>query len=243
MQFGQDAAGELLAEFHTPLVVGIQVPDHALHKNLVFIERNQHAQRVRRELLQQDGIAGMVAVEYLVLHELAGLRLRFLARAATHQRFGLRQKIGEKEVVVFLQIVMRLDRDDEIGRNQPGALVQQLIEGMLAVDAAGPPDDGARVIVHPLAVAVDRLAVAFHVGLLQIGGQTAQGVVVGQDGLRLRAEEIVVPDAQQRQDHRHVLVERRIAEVRIHLVCAVQQFAETLRPHRQHDRQPDRRPQ
>ena len=80
MQFGQDAPGELLAELDAPLVVGIQVPDHALDKDLVLVQRDQHAERMRRELLQQDRIARMVAVEYLLRNKAVGLRRRFLAR-------------------------------------------------------------------------------------------------------------------------------------------------------------------
>ncbi len=67
-------------------------------------------------------------------------------------------------------------------------------------------------------------------------------VVIRQNRVRLGAEKIVVPDSQQRQDHRHVLRQRRMAKMFVHLVRAFQQLGEAFRAHRQHDRQSDRRP-
>ncbi len=57
------------------------------------------------------------------------------------------------------------------------------------------------------------LAVALHVELLQVVGKLGQVVVVGEDGLGLGAEEVVVPDPDQAQEHREVLLERGGAEV------------------------------
>src|SRR5574340_1572790 len=156
VQFGQDAARELLPELHPPLVVGVEVPDHALHEDLVLVERDQHAERMRRELLQQDRVARVVAVEHLVRCCLPGLSLRLLQRAAAHQRLGLREEIGDENVMMFLQLGMRLDRDDEVGRNQPRALVQQLVERVLAVDAGGAPDNLSGGIVAPEPTAILR---------------------------------------------------------------------------------------
>ncbi len=55
-------------------------------------------------------------------------------------------------------------------------------------------------------------------------------------------EEIAVPDAQQRQDHRHVLFQRRALEVLVHGMCAGQEFAELVEADRQRYRQANRRP-
>ena len=61
------------------------------------------------------------------------------------------------------------------------------------------------------------LAVALHRQLLQIGREALQILLVGQDGDGLRAEEIGVPERQQPHQHRQVLLERRGAEVLVHL--------------------------
>ena len=68
-------------------------------------------------------------------------------------------------------------------------------------------------------------------------------LVVGQHGVAAGAEEIAVPDAEQRQDHRQVALERRGAEVLVHGVRAGEQLLEAVQADRERDRQPDRRPQ
>ena len=74
---------------------------------------------------------------------------------------------------------------NEVCRHQPASLVQQLIEGMLAVDACCTPENRGSGRQHRLAVTVDRLAVRLHVELLQIGRQGAQIVVIGQHCMTL----------------------------------------------------------
>ena len=85
------------------------------------------------------------------------------------------------------------------------------------------------------------LAVALHRQLLEVGGEALEVLLVGQDGDRLRAEEVGVPDAQEPHQHRQVLRERRGAEVFVHLVEAAEHGAEVIRTDRQHRREADRR--
>ena len=61
------------------------------------------------------------------------------------------------------------------------------------------------------------LAVALHRQLLEVGREALQVLLVGQDRDGLRAEEVVVPDAEQAHQHRQVALERRGAEVLVHL--------------------------
>ena len=75
-----------------------------------------------------------------------------------------------------------------------------------------------------LAVAVDALAVALHVELLQVGRQPAQLLVVGQHGVGVGAEEVGVPHADQPERHRQVVLERRRPKVLVDLVGAVEQL-------------------
>ena len=99
---------------------------------------------------------------------------------------------------------MRPRRHQEVARDQPRALVNQLIERVLAVGARLAPFDRTAVVVERAALAIDALAVALHVELLQIGGQAQQVLVVGQHRVALRAEEIRIPDAEQPERERQV---------------------------------------
>ena len=90
---------------------------------------------------------------------------------------------------------------DEIAWNELRTLVEQLIEGMLAVGARLPPNDRPRLAHHRPALAIDALAVALHVELLQVGAEAPQILVVGEDRAALRAHEIVVPQADHGQQH------------------------------------------
>ncbi len=58
--------------------------------------------------------------------------------------------------------------------------------------------------------------------------------------MRLRVEERAVPDAEQAEQQRHVLLRRRGAEVLVDQVEAVQHLAELLRADRDHQREADR---
>ena len=94
-----------------------------------------------------------------------------------------------------------------------------------------------------LALAIDALAVALHVELLQVGRQPMQVLFVRQHGVRLGAEHARVPHAQQPEHHRQVALDRRGPEVLVHLVRAVEELLEVPEAGGQRDRQADRRPQ
>ena len=85
------------------------------------------------------------------------------------------------------------------------------------------------------------LAVALHGELLEIGGKALEILLVGQHGDGLGAEEIVVPDREQPHQHRQVALERRGAEMLVHLVEAVEHGAEIVRADGEHGREADGR--
>src|SRR5688572_11464043 len=75
----QDVVRELFAELHTPLVEGIDAPQHAEHEGLVLVERKQLAEMERVELAQQDAVAWPVSGEAAMRRQgarLARFRLR-----------------------------------------------------------------------------------------------------------------------------------------------------------------------
>lgn len=117
-------------------------------------------------------------------------------------------------------------------------LVDELVEGVLAVGAGLAPHDGPGVVPHADAIFGDGLPVRFHVALaatdssvsgaglhppvwtggrdpdlLEVGGEAVHVLVVGQQRLSLRPEEVDVPDAQDGQQDRHVGLHGSSAEV------------------------------
>ncbi len=140
-------------------------------------------------------------------------------------------------------LVVAVCRGDEVARNHLGALVDELVEGVLAVRARFTPEDRAGLVVHALGIAVNGLAVGFHVGLLEVGGEAVQVLVVREHRVAGSAEEVVVPNADEGEDHRHVLVGRGGLEMLIHLVGALVELHVVLEADAERDGEADGRPQ
>ena len=115
-----------------------------------------------------------------------------------------------------------LDEGDEVARDERGALVDQLVEGMLAVGPRLAPVDGTGGVVDLRSLEGHVLAVALHRQLLQIGRESLQVLLVRQHGDGLGTEEIHVPHPEKPHQHRQVLLERGGAEVLVHLMKAVE---------------------
>src|SRR5580700_4821204 len=123
-------------------------------------------------------------------------RLDLCRSLSEGQCFSLCQNICEQHVVLPSEWIERLRKGDEVARNEPRPLVNQLVERVLAVSSRFSPIHWTCVAFNFFPVEPDVLAVAFHRQLLEVGRKTFQVLFVGQDGDRLRAEEIVVPDGQ-----------------------------------------------
>src|SRR5688572_7455628 len=121
-----------------------------------------------------------------------------------------------------LQGIVRLGGDQKIARNQSRALMNQLVERVLSVRARLAPHDGTGRHIDDVAVAIDALAVAFHIELLKKRWETAQILVVRQDGVAVRAQKIGVPDTKETKRDRQIRFERRRPEVLVHQVRAVE---------------------
>ena len=134
-------------------------------------------------------------------------------------------------------------RGDEIARYHFGSLVDQLVERVLAVSARLTPDDWTRLVIHRVAVTVNVLTVGFHIALLEVGRKAMHVLVVRQDRFGFSAKEVVVPDTNQRQQHRQVFLRCGGGEVFIHRVRAGEQFNEVIEAYGQNDGQTDGRPQ
>ena len=132
-------------------------------------------------------------------------------------------------LVAVLGRVRGVDERDEVGRDELGALVNQLVEGVLAVGARLAPEDLAGLGGDGGAVPTHGLAVGFHGQLLQVGREAVQVLVVRQHGVGGDLEEVAVPDVQHTEQHHDVLLERGVGEVLIDLVEAVQELLEAGR--------------
>ena len=212
-------------------------------KTRVLVERDELAERFRREPVGEDRVRRAVALEDPVRHEPVrrAFGLDLLGRLAERQRLGLGEDVRQQHVVVPAKRVERLGERDEVAGNEPRSLMDQLVEGVLAVGSRLAPVDGAGLVGDFVAIERDVLAVALHRQLLQIGREALQVLLVGQHRHGLGAEEVVVPDRQQAHEHRQVALERRGAEVLVHLVEAVEHGAEVLRADGKHRRKADRR--
>eukprot|EP00756_Hemistasia_phaeocysticola_P006610 Hpha_TRINITY_DN13917_c0_g2::TRINITY_DN13917_c0_g2_i1::g.35451::m.35451 len=255
LQLREDRVRKLLAEFHAPLIVRVDVPDNALHENLVLVHSDKSTQGPRGNLPHHNRGGWAVALEDLVradLLDLLGalpllleLLLSLLVGLALHQRLGLGDKVGHQHTVVEVvrDRVVRAEGADEVARDDLGALVDELVERVLPVSARLAPDDGPGGPAGGGSVAGHKLPVGLHVTLLEVGRKAVQVLVVREDCLSLHTVAIVVPDTKHGKDDGNVLLKGGFLEVSVHLITTVQQLLEVLEPNSQHDREPDRAPQ
>ena len=159
LTIGRRRDGQLLAELDAPLVEGIDAPDRRPARRPCA----RRARRAGRGSADRAGGRRSVVVGRLPGKTLCGasaldrssraLRLqppRPRPAAAVHQRLGLGEAIGDEDgVMVAHARLVRLGGDQEIGRDDVGALVQQLVEGVLAVGAGLAPDERRRSRPRP----------------------------------------------------------------------------------------------
>ena len=117
--------------------------------------------------------------------------------------------------------------------------MEKLEEGVLAVGAGFAPHDGSRLALHGLSILGNPLAVRFHVELLQIGRKARQALVIGNDGTGGVIADVAVPDAEQAHQHGQVLKHRRLAEMLVHGMAAIEEAQEVRRADGDHQRQAD----
>ena len=241
-EVGEDALREHLAELHAPLVVAVDVPDDTLDEDLVLVERDERAEGLGRELIAEERVRGLVALEGLERDELLvdALGRAFLGRLAERERLGLGEEVRHQLVVEVADRVVRLRAADEVARDEVRALVDELVERVLAVRAGFAPLDRTRRVVDRIALLVDALAVRLHVHLLEIGREAREVLVVREDAVGFGAVAVVVEDAEEREDDRHVALEAGRAEVTVHLVVALEQLLVVVAADREHERKTDR---
>src|SRR5215475_13932670 len=182
LQLGDNALCQYLAEFDAPLIEGIDVPDHALGKHAVLVESDQLSQRRRRQSVDQDGVGRAIACEHPVrnkpIRRTFGLDL--LARLTKGECLALRNDIRQQHIVMTAKPVERPAESNEVTRNEPRALMDQLIEGVLAVGPGLPPIDRAGLrldcrSINRYVFAVDGTAVETQTGPIYWGEPGTNG--------------------------------------------------------------------
>ena len=235
-EFGDDALGEDFAEFDAPLVEGVDVPEDALGEDAHFVEGDEAAEDEWCEFFGKDDIGWAVAFEDAVWGECGGgaFGFDFGEGFSESEGLGLREDIRHEEVVVTADRIEGLGEGDEVAGDEAGALVDELVEAVLAVGAGFAPIDRTCVGIHMGAIEFHMLAVALHGELLEVGGEAFQVLVVGQHGNGLSAVEVVIPQGQEAVEDGDVLLEGRGAEVLIHRMESGEHFAEVVRAEGDH---------
>src|SRR5215471_21712432 len=184
----------------------------------------------------------MVTLEYAVRHEPIrhAFRFRLLGSLPECERFGLGKDIGDKHVMMAPERIGRVREGDKVARNEPGSLMDQLVERVLSVGPGFAPIDRTRIKGYFLPIESHVFAVALHGQLLQISGKALEILFVWEDSNRLGAEEVVVPNRQKTHQHGQVAFEWGRAEVLIHLMETVEHRPEVVGTNRQHRRESNR---
>src|SRR5215470_14174363 len=136
--------------------------------------------------------------------------------------------------------IQGLGKGNEVARNDPGALMDQLVKRVLAVRSWLAPVNRSRIAIDWFPIKCDVLSVALHRQLLQICWKTFQVLLVRQYSYCLRVEEVVVPKRQQPHEHRHVRLEGRRTEMLVHQMKAMQHGAKAIRTNSDHRRKTNR---
>ena len=96
-EFGDNPLGQLLAQFDTPLVERVDVPNRSLCKNTVLVESNELAESFGSELLDQNCVRRPITLEDPVRHKpvRCAFCLDLLGCLAEGQRLGLGKDVGQ----------------------------------------------------------------------------------------------------------------------------------------------------
>ena len=141
-QLPLDIQSELLAEFHSPLIKAINVPDKALDRRPVLVQGQELTTGVGREFGQEQTQTRPVPLEHLVTGQSRGHAFGpdFVHRLARGQGVGLGKEIRHELVVrtqtltIQLIVVLTLDKTNKLAGHRL-THVQQLVKGMLTIRA------------------------------------------------------------------------------------------------------------
>ncbi len=125
--------------------------------------------------------------------------------------------------------IMTYCRRDEITRDHLCSLMNELVKSMLSVRSWFTPDNRPGLIIYCVAVTINRFSIALHIALLEIGGKAIKVLIIGENRLRCRSIKIVIPNSEQRKNHRDVLFKGLALEVLIHGVSTFEHADEIVK--------------
>ena len=163
----------------------------ALREHAVLVERDQRARGSRASAPRaRIVLVGPVALERLVRARApSGVpsAAHLLGRPAEGQRLGLREHVGDEQVVVVAQRVERPGEADEVARGRaacPGGSAGRSCAGRSC--PARPSTPGRSRSRRASPSSVTDLPLRLHRQLLEVGREPLQVLVVGQHGDRRR---------------------------------------------------------
>ena len=84
----------------------------------------------------------------------------------------------------------RLSEGNEVCGNHAGSLMNQLVEGMLAIRSRLAPENLAGVVEDRASIAAHGLAIRLHGELLEVSGETVQVLRVREHCVGVRTQEV-----------------------------------------------------
>src|SRR5512135_188738 len=132
-------------------------------------------------------------------------------------------------MMVLAHGVVRDSRSDKITGYDFCPLMDELVEGVLSVRTRFSPNHGPGLITDFATIPINIFSVAFHIALLKICGEPVHVLIVGQYGLGLGAKKIIVPDSDHGENDRYVRFIRRLPEMDVHGIGALQKLREIFK--------------
>jgi hypothetical protein len=248
VKLGLDLLSKDLAKLDTPLVEAVDAPDGTLSKGEVLVVDNQSTESTRGDLLCKDGGCWAVAEESLVSNQglWGALSLELLWTLAKHESLSLGEEVRCEHLLVEVVFgwVVGFGSEDEISWDELGALVQELVEGVLGVGCWLAEEDWASSVVDHLALTVDGLTVRLHGELLKVSREAVEVLVESEialvmllsriwsylrrDEVSLSSVEVRVPDTQKTSDDWNVLLKWSLSEMLVHGICTSKELVEVV---------------
>ncbi len=136
--------------------------------------------------------------------------------------------------MVLTERIKWLRERNEVTRDYPRALVNELVKGMLPIRSWFAPVNRTCIARYPAAINGGLLAVTLHCQLLQVGRKTIHVLIVRENRYSLGSEEVVVPDCQQPHEHGKVVLKGSRSEVLVHLSKTIKHCLEVVWTDRHH---------
>ena len=83
--------------------------------------------------------------------------------------------------------------------------MNQLIKSMLSIGAGFSPNDGSGLVVDCFTISAYVFSITLHISLLEIGRESVHVLIIRENGFGFGSVEIVVPNAEHRQHHWHIV--------------------------------------